>query len=80
MHLSSDNENEKQSKLLQAKIKEAGKRGITHSELLKGTQSIPVHIRKALLEELEKSGLIFTNAIKVNGSQRATLFYFWAKK
>jgi len=78
-HLGSDNENERLAKLLNARIKEAGKKGITAKELYKKTAQIPPMVRKQLLEELIKNDVIHAKQIKDHTKQRPITYYFWTK-
>jgi len=79
LHLGSDNEDERLAKLLQAKIKESGKKGICKGDLTRLTQQIKPNIRKALIEELLDCGLISASNVIVGNSQRAKVFYYWNK-
>ncbi|MFA6074193.1 MAG: hypothetical protein WC758_08805, partial [Candidatus Woesearchaeota archaeon] len=79
LHLGSDNDNERLSKLLNAKIKESGKKGISAKDLIKITQQIQPHIRKSMIDELLFNDVISTKLVKLNGSQRSSTVYFWNK-
>ncbi len=78
-HLGSDNENERLTKLLKARIKEAGSKGITAKELGSKTAQILPMLRKQLLDELTANNSIHIKLVKLNGSQRPTAYYFWTK-
>jgi hypothetical protein len=78
-HLCADNENERYSKILQRVIKEAGKNGVTQSEMTRKTQSINPSLKKQLLAEFLESGLVFTNDVRVKGHQRPVKTYYWKK-
>lgn len=79
MHLGADNEDERLAKLLQAKIKEAGKNGIVSKSLQLKTLQIKPNIRAAMLDELVRDGVIARVKKKVDGSQRESTFYYWIK-
>jgi len=79
LHLGSDNEDERLAKLLQAKIKESGRKGICKGDLTRLTQQIKPNIRKALIEELLDCGLISVKQVIVGKSQKAKVFYYWNK-
>lgn len=79
LHLSSDNEMQSWCKLIEGKIKEAGKKGIASRDLTRLTQKAPPHVRKAYLAELLECDLIFTVPKRINGSQKPTTYYFWKK-
>jgi len=77
-HLGSDNENERQFKILTRAIKEAGKNGISRRELSRKTQQINILIRDRIIASLLDDGSIF-EAKKDIGKQRPTTFYYWKK-
>jgi hypothetical protein len=78
MHLGADNEDERLAKLLQAKIKEAGKNGILASSLTRSTQQIKTSVRKQMIEELLAHGII-GEAKSSTGGQRPSTLYYWKK-
>ena len=78
-HLCADNENERYSKILQRVIKESGKQGLNQRDLTRKTQSINPALKKQLLAEFIESGLVFTNDVRIKGSQKSTKFYYWKK-
>lgn len=79
MHLSSDNETEKYAKLIEKAIKESGKKGIIHKDLINSTKLVPTRTRNEYLKELEDSGVIFTEKLRIKGSQKPSTKYFWKK-
>lgn len=79
LHLGADNEDERQAKLLQSKIKESGKNGISAAALTRSTQQVKPHIREATLAEWVRHGIIAKEGKKIEGRQRETTFYYWIK-
>jgi len=78
-HNISDNENERQVKLIESKIKQAGKKGISKRELTQKTRQVSTLTRKLLITELLENGTIFEELKIVMSSAKATTFYFWGK-
>ena len=76
-HLGSDNENERQSKLLISKIKEAGTKGIKARDLTRKTQQLTARTRLETLTGLLKDDLIFKTEESHRGG--TTIMYFWKK-
>lgn len=79
-HLGADNENERMAKMLEAKIKEAGKNGISASTLTLSTRQITPQARSFLLSELLSNGIIAKAKKRIKHSQKESTFYFWVKR
>lgn len=77
--LSSENETERQTKLLTGAIKKAGKKGITHSDLFNKTRQLTTQTRNQLLNECEQNGLIVKFNSPVKNSRQKSTMYFWRK-
>ena len=79
IHGAADNENERQFKLVERAIKEAGKKGITAKDLSSATRQVVAHQKKAIIAELLDVGKVFTKDVYLNGSRKATTVYYWKK-
>ncbi len=79
LHLGADNENEKMAKLLQSKIKESGKRGITHKKLHALTRQVNTLQRKMMLDEMIEHNTVFVKEETIKGSQKKSKVYYWIK-
>lgn len=78
-HLSADNDNERFVKIIERAIKEAGKNGISKNQLYHKTRQVNVTMSKAILAHMIESDAVFTREMKLNGSQRSSIVYFWKK-
>ena len=76
---SSVNENEKHIKLIENKIKQSGKKGISARELLRATRQVSPIARKGFLQDLIDANVIFSEKKNLVKSARPTTCYFWKK-
>jgi len=79
LHLASDNENERLVKIIERAIKEAGKKGIARKSLYDKTKQVPTVQKNLIIADLIDSDKIFTQPMRINGSQKPTTVYFWRK-
>lgn len=79
IHGAADNESERQFKMVERAIKEAGKKGITAKDLSSTTRQVIAHQKKAIIAELLDVGKVFTKDVYLNGSRKATTVYYWRK-
>jgi hypothetical protein len=79
IHLASDNENERQMKIIERAIKEAGKKGITSTDLSSATRQITPIQKKSMLDELIEVGKVFSELKRVGKSTRSSMVYYWRK-
>jgi hypothetical protein len=79
LHGAAENENERLVKILERSIKEAGKKGITANRLYDATRQIQSNQKKLMLQDLIESGKIFSEMVKIDGSKRSSLVYYWRK-
>ena len=79
LHLASDNENERLVKIIERAIKEAGKKGIVRKALYDKTKQVPTVQKNLILVDLLESDKIFTQQVRINGSQKPSTVYFWRK-
>ena len=78
-HVSGDNENEKNQKLIIAIIKESGKAGISKSTLTRRAGRLNPIVRAAILADFESSGLVYVEKKRVKNSRKESNVYFWIK-
>ena len=77
--LAVDNANDQYAHTIKIAIKSSGKIGITASCLYEQCRRIPKTIKEKLINDYIELGNIFTLMIKLNGSNRSSLVYYWRK-
>ncbi len=80
MHLGSDNESERQKKIVESAIKKAGKAGITKNALYKATRQVETGLRERIMKDLIDSDNVFM-ATPPGYAKRGVvpLRYYWKK-
>ena len=76
-HMAADNETEKFVKTIERAIKEAGKNGLSKTELHNKTKSVESGLKRRILNDLIESGLVFT--LEDSAKTKPITRFYWRK-